>query len=210
MQFKLISQSDSGAALASFSPLAFLNLAGLLVARFVPESRGGHAAPQRPAARQRAPLARDTLAGLVRPRCDADAFDINRSLRAAVLAAGPLMAPGVRIRESYGVVPSPRCDGPRVQQAMFNLILDAAQALGGRGTVELSTSAGPGVVRLAIRGVSAGAGAGVGAGVGAGAVPGGRLGRLLGDATASACGGRVETTLDAAGCEVLQICLPVH
>ncbi len=66
--------------------------------------------------------------------------DINQVLRRMVRIARTLVPPGVRIAERYTCLEQTGADLPEFHQVVLHLILDAAQALNGCGTIDVVSS----------------------------------------------------------------------
>jgi len=70
---------------------------------------------------------------------DAVLCDINQVLRRMVRIARTLVPSGVRIAERYAALEQPGAELPEFHQVVLHLILDAAQAVGGCGTIDVSS-----------------------------------------------------------------------
>ncbi|MGE0331734.1 MAG: ATP-binding protein [Ramlibacter sp.] len=76
--------------------------------------------------------------------------DINQVLRRMVRIARTLVPPGVRIAERYAPFEHAGADLPEFHQVVLHLILDAAQALGGCGTIDVASRRVDGDVQVSI------------------------------------------------------------
>lgn len=84
------------------------------------------------------------------PHAPASACDINQVLRRMVRIARTLVPPGVRIAERYAALEQPGAELPEFHQVVLHLILDAAQALQGCGTIDVGSRRMGGEVCISI------------------------------------------------------------
>ncbi len=70
--------------------------------------------------------------------------DLNADLEDSLQMAWHELKDRVEVTRDYGDLPPVRCATAQINQALFNLILNAAQAIAGRGNLTLRTRAGDG------------------------------------------------------------------
>lgn len=73
------------------------------------------------------------------PHAPAAVCDVNQVLRRMVRIARTLVPPGVRIAERYAALDQPGAELPEFHQVVLHLILDAAQAVNGCGTIDVAS-----------------------------------------------------------------------
>eukprot|EP01031_Cornospumella_fuschlensis_P006911 gene6911-8592_t len=73
------------------------------------------------------------------PHAPAAVCDVNQVLRRMVRIARTLVPPGVRIAERYAALEQPGAELPEFHQVVLHLILDAAQAVNGCGTIDVAS-----------------------------------------------------------------------
>lgn len=169
-----------------------------------PADRGRHSV--RDAARQLS----------AQPHEPAPPCDINQVLRRMVRIARTLVPPGVRIAERYTSLDHAGADLPEFHQVVLHLILDAAQALGGCGTIDVVSRRVDGEVQVSISDTRAVAVSGWGlmapllGASGAGHAESESLGLLMAGDFAEEHGGRVRTTRSPSGgnCVTMTFQLP--
>ncbi len=133
--------------------------------------------------------------------------DINQVLGRMVRIARTLVPAGVRIAERYTAVEQPGVELPEFHQVVLHLILDAAQALRGCGTIDVASRCVDGEVCISISDTRASPAPGWGL-MGAG---GSRhaectsLGLLMAKDFTEEHGGRVSSTRLASGGNVVTI-----
>ena len=84
------------------------------------------------------------------PHASAAVCDINQVLRRMVRIARTLVPSGVRIAERYAVLEQPGTELPEFHQVVLHLILDAAQALNGCGTIDVASRCVEGEICISI------------------------------------------------------------
>ncbi|MCA0214268.1 MAG: ATP-binding protein [Proteobacteria bacterium] len=134
MQTKLLPlPGQTGFGLLSTLGLALLGLPARAGA-------GANAPACVPAPRRGAPAERDAAqqAGTHRAT-EVGPQDVNQVLRRMVRIARTLVPPGVRIAERYATPEQHATDMPEFHQVVLHLILDAAQALHGCGTIDVAS-----------------------------------------------------------------------
>ena len=75
-----------------------------------------------------------------------ESVDLDALLENALRVASPHLDPGIRVERCFGEVPPAIGASQELKQVFLNLILNAAQATGGRGTVRIVTAAEGGEV----------------------------------------------------------------
>jgi signal transduction histidine kinase len=84
------------------------------------------------------------------PHAPVDACEINQVLRRMVRIARTLVPAGVRIAERYATLEQPGAELPEFHQVVLHLILDAAQALQGCGTIDVASRCVDGDIFISI------------------------------------------------------------
>jgi len=84
------------------------------------------------------------------PRRQGAECDINQVLHRMVRIARTLVPPGVRIAQRYATLEHAGADMPEFHQVVLHLILDAAQALNGCGTIDVASRCVDGEVIISI------------------------------------------------------------
>ncbi len=84
------------------------------------------------------------------PHAPAAVCDVNQVLRRMVRIARTLVPPGVRIAERYAALEQPGAELPEFHQVVLHLILDAAQAVNGCGTIDVASRCVDGEVCISI------------------------------------------------------------
>lgn len=138
------------------------------------------------------------------PHESGETCDINQVLRRMVRIARTLVPPGVRIAERYTPLEQPCGELPEFHQVVLHLILDAAQALQGCGTIDVASRWLDGQIQVSISDTRASAPAGWGLmapliGTGGAHAECESLGLLMAGDFAEEHGGRVSTTRLAGG-----------
>lgn len=83
-------------------------------------------------------------------RTPAAVCEVNQVLRRMVRIARTLVPPGVRIAERYAALDQPGAELPEFHQVVLHLILDAAQALNGCGTIDVASRCVNGEICISI------------------------------------------------------------
>jgi signal transduction histidine kinase len=173
-----------------------------------------------PSAQARAPLVgRHTVSAAVRqrgaPHAPVALCDINQVLRRMVRIARTLVPAGVRIAERYAALEQPGTELPEFHQVVLHLILDAAQAVQGCGTIDVASSCMDGEICISISDTRASVPSGWGLMsplLGAGARDHAEctsLGLLMAGDFAEEHGGRVITTRAADGGNTVTLVFPL-
>lgn len=84
------------------------------------------------------------------PHTPAGVCEINQVLRRMVRIARTLVPAGVRIAERYATLDQPGAELPEFHQVVLHLILDAAQALNGCGTIDVACRCVDGEICISI------------------------------------------------------------
>lgn len=177
-----------------------------------------HAGPRARACapRQGTPEARNAAPQADTPPVDeGTSRDVNQLLRRMVRIARTLVPPGVRIAERYATPEQPAADMPEFHQVVLHLILDAAQALHGCGTIDVASRCADGEIFITISDSRACAPSGWGLMsplLGAGREDHGEcshLGLLMADDYADEHGGRVLATRRPQGGHSVTVVLPL-
>jgi len=102
------------------------------------------------------------LKGFSRP--DESGFrqeNVNECVRRAILLAGNVLSRRTTLRRELGEIPPTRCNSRQIERVFLNLLLNAADAIEGRGTVTIRSWAEDGFVHVAVadtgRGIPKGA-----------------------------------------------------
>lgn len=103
-------------------------------------------------------LAVDRMVGLVdslrrygRPdRAGIDRIDVHDSIEAALALLAHQLRERIEVARDYGDLPQIECYAQEIGQVFMNLLLNAAQAIQGRGTLTVRTRAGAGGIEVAI------------------------------------------------------------
>ncbi len=74
--------------------------------------------------------------------------ELHLLLESVARMARPRLSAGVRIERRFGSVPAIECAPRELEQVLLNLLLNAADAIGERGTIRLATSASGGRARI--------------------------------------------------------------
>ena len=132
----------------SHSGFGVLSSLGLALLRFPVRGVPGAQAPA-PA------LGRHTVRGAARqlsaqPHAPAALCDINLVLGRMVRIARTLVPAGVRIAERYAPIEQPGAELPEFHQVVLHLILDAAQAVHGCGTIDVTSRCVDGEICISI------------------------------------------------------------
>lgn len=141
--------------------------------------------------------------------------DINEVLHRMVRIARTLVLPGVRIAESYAKLEQTGSDVPEFHQVVLHLILDAAQALQGCGTIDIASLCVDGQILITVSDTRAPAPAGWGLMaplLKAAAEPHdecSNLGLLMAGDFTEEYGGGVRTTRSSKGGHTVTLALPM-
>ncbi len=98
-------------------------------------------------------LLNDTLEGIARIRrivqdlkdfshvddTDWQALDLHRSFESALNLLGNELTPNVEVIREFGDIPAVECLPFQINKVLYNLLLNAVQAVAGRGTIRIST-----------------------------------------------------------------------
>jgi signal transduction histidine kinase len=76
--------------------------------------------------------------------------DVNATLDSAVRVAKPQIPGGARLERVYADVPHVRASARHLQQVFLNLLTNAAQAIGERGSIRVRTARAPGGVEIRV------------------------------------------------------------
>lgn len=142
--------SHSGTGVLSLLGLALFRLPvrGAASAQASQSAQGRHSV--RDAARQLSAWQEHERHAGARTGQDAALCDINQVLRRMVRIARTLVPAGVRIAERYATLEQTGEELPEFHQVVLHLILDAAQAVGGCGTIDVASRCVAGEVCISI------------------------------------------------------------
>ena len=79
-----------------------------------------------------------------------DMTDLNDSVRSALTVAGHQLRDRIKVDQHLGTLPKVRCMPSQINQVFLNLITNAAQAMGEKGTLTITSRAADGNVEVAI------------------------------------------------------------
>jgi signal transduction histidine kinase len=74
--------------------------------------------------------------------------DLNQEIERTLALAEPRLKDGVRVERDFAELPRVRCYAGQLNQVFMNLVMNAADAMEGRGTLRIRTRPAPGGVRL--------------------------------------------------------------
>ena len=196
----------------SHSGFGVLSSLGLALLRFPVRSV--------PSAQAQAPALGDTVRDAARqlsaqPHAPVALCDVNQVLRRMVRIARTLVPAGVRIAERYAPMEQPGAELPEFHQVVLHLILDAAQAVHGCGTIDVASRCVDGEICISISDTRASSPSGWGLMaplLGAGSSDHAEctsLGLLMAGDFAEEHGGRVSTTRLADGGNAVTLVFPL-
>jgi signal transduction histidine kinase len=91
------------------------------------------------------------LRDFTHPGIDArESVDINQCLETTLTLLANHLPPAVSLRRDYEPLPSVRCHLREINQALFNILKNALQAVGAEGEITVQTRADTGGVRIGI------------------------------------------------------------
>jgi signal transduction histidine kinase len=76
--------------------------------------------------------------------------DLNQLLEQTLRVAGPQIPPGAAVERAFGALPLVECEPQRLKQVFLNLVVNAAQALEGQGTIRIASQARDGTVTVSV------------------------------------------------------------
>ena len=82
---------------------------------------------------------------------DATPTDVNRAVHETLSLVRPGLPKGIVVRTDLADKPVALCPIARINQVLLNLLLNAVQAVGGKGTIDLTTATSDGHTLLVVR-----------------------------------------------------------